>query len=104
MKHFFNIMYWPFLIKTYVAFPFSLSCFGLKKERQLQQYKRKRQKQSHGSNYYLIETQGPVTCKFSQTRIHPQCLEQWQICFNPHASLICAQYDLSCNVRVLVFI
>lgn len=67
MKHFFNVMYCPFLIKTYVAFPFYLSCFGLNKKRQLQQYQRKRQKQSHGSNYYLIEIQGPVTCKFSQT-------------------------------------
>lgn len=104
MKHFFNIMYCPFVRKTYVAFPFYLSCFGLKKKRQLQQYQRKRQKQSHGSNYYLIEIQGPVTCKFRQTRIHPQCLEQWQIGFKPHALLICAQYDLSCNVRFLEFV
>lgn len=104
MKHFFNVMYCPFLIKTYVAFPFYLSCFGLNKKRQLQQYQRKRQKQSHGSNYYLIEIQGPVTCKFSQTRIHPQCLEQWQIGFNLCTVLICAQYDLSCNARFLIFV
>lgn len=32
MKHFFNAKYCPFLIKTYVAFLFYLSCFGLKEE------------------------------------------------------------------------
>lgn len=41
-RHFFNIMYYPFLIKTYVAFPFYLSCFGLKEKRHLQQYQRDR--------------------------------------------------------------
>lgn len=41
MKHFFNVMYCPFLTKTSVAFSFYLSCFGLKEEEAITEISKK---------------------------------------------------------------
>lgn len=104
MKHFFNVMYCHFLTKTSVFFSFYLSCFGLKEEEAITQISKKETEAIAWIKLLSHWNPGPVICKFSQTRIHPQCLEQWQICFNLCIFLMCAQYDLSCNARFLEFV
>lgn len=52
MKHFFNVKYCPFLIKTYVAFPFYLSCFGLKEEEAIMEISKK--ETSNGMDQIII--------------------------------------------------
>lgn len=104
MKHFFNVKYCPFLIKTYVAFPFYLSCFGLKEEEAIMEISKKETEAMAWIKLLSHWNPGPAICNFSQTRIHPQCLEQWQIGFNFCTFLICAQYDLSCNAKFSVFV
>lgn len=104
MKHFFNVLYCPFLIKTYVAFPFYLSCFGLKEEEAITAISKKETQAIAWIK--LLSHWNPEACylQFSQTRIHPWCLERWQIGFKFCTFLICAQYDLSCNVRFLILV